>query len=251
MRTPPWDYRLRVPIHAAIFLVGFWPFWEPWLGLSARSTWLTLSAGIARQGWLNFQAATVVLLLIAILFTGLGAWVRVWGSAYLGVGVVTDPGMHAPVLLADGPYRHVRNPLYLGTFLHTVGIAMLMPPAGSIFAIAAIWILQVRLAMAEEPFLAERFGPAYEQYKTSVPQFLPSARALVPPGGARPRPWQAVAGEIYFIGVVITLVGFGWDFNAQPLIRGILISLGASIVLQAFLPRAPKLVAGDGELREL
>ncbi len=248
MQTAPWDYRLRVPIHGVIFLLGFWPFWEPWLGLSTRSTWLTLSAIFARQGWLSFQAATVMLLLIAVLFTALGAWLRVWGSAYIGAGIVMAPGMHANALLADGPYRHTRNPLYLGTLLHTVGIAMLMPPAGSIFAIAAIWILQVRLATAEEPFLAQRFGAGYARYKESLPQFLPSARALVPPAGARPHWWQALAGEVYFVGVVITLAGFGWDFNAQPLIRGILISLGLSIVVQALLPRAPKMVTGAGAL---
>ncbi len=43
-------------------------------------------------------------------------------------------------------------------------------------------------------------------------------------------------GESYMIGVVITLAAFGWDFNALPLIKGILISLGVSLVLRAFLP---------------
>ena len=40
--------------------------------------------------------------------------------------------------------------------------------------------------------------------------------------------------------MAITLLAFGWDFNAQPLIRGILISFGISLVLQALLPRAPR-----------
>lgn len=245
MRATLWEYRLRVPLHFLIFIVGFWPFWEPWLGLGTKSTWLTLSALFARQGWLGFQAATVALLMFAVFFTGLGAWLRTWGSAYLGAGVVLSPSMHANAILADGPYRRTRNPLYLGTLLHTVGIAILMPPAGSVFAIAAIWILQLRLAAAEEPFLAERFGAAYEQYRSSVPEFLPSPRPLVPAGGARPHWWQALAGESYMVGVVITLAGFGWDFNAQPLVRGILISLGISIVLQALLPRVPKRDSAD------
>ena len=141
-------------------------------------------------------------------------------------------------MLADGPYRRTRNPLYLGTLLHTVGVALLMPPAGAVFAIAAIWIVQVRLALAEEPFLTGRFGEAYREYEAKVPRFLPSPKPLVPAGGQRPRWVQAVLGESYMVGVVITLAGFGWDFNALPLIRGILISLGVSLVLLAFLPRA-------------
>ena len=240
MRASLWEYRLRVPIHILIFALGFWPFWEPWLGLTTKSTWLTLSAFFARQGWLSFQAATVVLLLIAVVFTGLGAWMRVWGAAYLGAGVVSAPSMHGTSMLVDGPYRRTRNPLYLGTLLHTVGIAMLMPPAGAIFSIAAIWIVQLRLAMAEEPFLEKQFGEPYRAYMTRVPQFLPAPRPPMPGSGARAHWLQAIAGESYMVGVVITLLAFGWDFNAQPLVRGILISLGVSLVLQAFLPRAPR-----------
>lgn len=240
MRATSWEYRLRVPVQILIFLLGFWAFWESWLGLTTKSTWLLLSAWFARQGWLGFQAATVVLLLVAVLFTGLGAWFRVWGAAYLGAGIVGSPQMHAQALLADGPYRRTRNPLYLGTLLHTIGISMLMPPAGGIFTIAAIWIVQVRLAMAEEPFLGHRFGVAYEEYRTRVPQFLMSPKPLVPASGAKAHWWQALAGESYFVGVALTLLGFGWDFNAQPLIRGILISFGISLVLQALLPRAPR-----------
>ena len=238
MRATLWEYKLRFLLHGLIYLVGFFP-WEPYLGLTQRSTWLILSAWLARQGWLGFQAATVVLLAIAIVFAATGAWLRVWGSAYVGAGVVNSPSMHGTAMLADGPYRRTRNPLYLGTLLHTIGIALLMPPAGAVFAIAAIWILQVRLALAEEPFLESRFGQAYRDYKARVPQFLPSTRALVPAAGARAHWGLALVGEIYVVGVVFTLAAFGWSFNNQPLLRGILVSLGISLVAKAFLPRVP------------
>lgn len=232
------EYRLRYALHGLIFVLGFWPFWEPFLGLTTKSTWLVLSGDLAKQEWLGFQAATMVLLVIAIVFAALGAGLRTWGSAYVGAGVVNSPDMHGAALLADGPYRRSRNPLYLGTLLHTIGIAVLMPPAGAVFAIAAIWILQVRLALAEEPFLLHRFGQAYREYEQRVPRFLPSPKAMVPAAGQRPQWIQAVMGESYVIGVAITLAGFGWDFNAMPLLKGILISLGISLLLRAFMPRA-------------
>lgn len=240
MRATTLEYRLRFPLHALIFVLGFWPFWEPWLGLTAKSTWLTLSAALARAGWLGFQAATVVLLVVGLVFVILGAWFRVWSSAYVGASIVKSPSMHGGTLLADGPFRHTRNPLYLGTLLHTVGIALLMPPAGAVFAIATIWIFQVRLALAEEPFLEARFGQAYREYMARVPRFLPAPRAQVASAGIAGRWGQACLGEIYFLGVVITLLVFGWSFNATPLFQGILISLGAGIVVQALLPRAPQ-----------
>lgn len=234
------EYRLRYLLHAVIFVVGFWPFWEPALGLTTKSTWLILSADLARAGWLGFQAATSLLLVVAILLTALGALLRVWGAAYVGAGVVNSAHMHGDHLLADGPYRRSRNPLYLGTLLHTLGIALLMPPAGAVFAIAAIWILQVRLALAEEAFLSQRFGNVYTTYMERVPRFLPSPTPQVAAAGQRPHWLPALLGELYMVGVVVTLAGFGWDFNATPLMKGILISLGASLVVRAFLPRAPQ-----------
>lgn len=237
MHATSFEYRLRYPLHLAIYLVGFWPFWEPWLGLSTKSSWLTLSAALARQGWLAFQPAVALLLVVSLLFAFSGWAFRVWGTAYLGSSVVQAPGMHGAALLADGPYRHTRNPLYLGTLLHTVGIALLMPPAGAVFTIAAIWILQVRLALAEEPFLTRQFGEAYRRYMERVPRFLPSPRPLAAAAGVRPHWGQALLGEIYFLGVVVTLLLFGWSFNATPLLQGILISLGLAIIVNAFLPR--------------
>lgn len=237
MGATRFEYRIRYLLHGIIFLLGFWGFWEPWLNLTTKSTWLILSADLARQGWLGFQAATMLLLVLAIVFTALGAWMRTWGAAYVGTSVVHAGDMHGEVLRADGPYRRTRNPLYLGTLLNTVGVALLMPPAGAVFTIAAIWILQVRLALAEEPFLTQRFGEAYLRYAERVPRFLPSPRPMVPSSGQQPRWLQAILGESYFLGVVITLAGFGWDFNAMPLLKGILISLGVSLVLRALMPR--------------
>ena len=191
----------------------------------------------ARQGWLTFGAATVVLLVVALVFTATGAVLRVWGSAYVGSSVVHSAGMHGEAMLADGPYRRTRNPLYLGTLLHTVGICILMTPSGAVVAVAAIWVLQVRLALAEEPFLLARFGQAYAAYKAAVPRFLPTLQPVVAAAGARARWLQAVRGEFYFVGALAVLAVFGWGFNAQPIRQGLLVSLGVWFVLIALMPR--------------
>ena len=41
------------------------------------------------------------------------AFLRTWATAYLRTEVVHDAAQHSEALVADGPYRHVRNPLYL------------------------------------------------------------------------------------------------------------------------------------------
>jgi hypothetical protein len=177
-------------------------------------------------------------LVIALVLTGLGAWLRVWGAAYVGSSIVKSPTMHGEAMLADGPYRRTRNPLYLGTLLHTLGVTVLMPPSGAVFAVVLLWVFQVRLALAEEPFLAARFGEAYVEYKKAVPRFLPSPKALVASAGVKPLWVQALLGEIYFVAVFLVLAIFGWSFNAQPLRQGLIISVGLALVVRAFLPRA-------------
>ena len=191
---------------------------------------------MARQGWLTFSAAVFLCLLLAIMFTGLGAAFRIWGAAFVGSSVVSAHAMHGETLLVDGPYRRTRNPLYLGTLLHTLGVAFLMPPSGALFAVVLLWIFQIRLAIAEEPFLTARFGSAYTEYCRRVPRFLPSTKPLVPAGGRKPLWLQAVVGELYFTGVFLVLLIFGWGFNLTSIVRGILIVLGVSIIVRALLP---------------
>jgi hypothetical protein len=146
--------------------------------------------------------------------------------------------MHGEAMLADGPYRRTRNPLYLGTILHTIGLSILMPPSGAIFCIVLVWLFQIRLALAEEPFLTQKFGEPYVEYRKAVPRFLPSPSPQVPAAGKRAHWLQGFFGEIYVVGVVITFVVFGWNFNATTMIRGVLISLGAWLIVKALLPRA-------------
>jgi hypothetical protein len=62
----------------------------------------------------------------------------------------------------------------------------------------------------------------------------------VPAAGAKPHWLLALAGEIYFSGVFVTLAIFGWGFNPMPIRQGVLISLGLWLVMIALIPRAKK-----------
>jgi protein-S-isoprenylcysteine O-methyltransferase Ste14 len=243
MQASHFEYRFRFALHALIYLLGFitpWLLFGNVLNLEPRSSWLMLSSLLASTGWLTFTAASFSLLGLALVLTGIAAWLRVWGAAYVGSGVVRSSSMHGETLLADGPYRHTRNPLYLGTLLHTVGVALLMPPSGAAFAVVLLWVLNVRLALAEEPFLHERFGASYDAYCAQVPRFLPTPAAQVPSAGDKPHWGQAVLGELYFVGAFVVLAALGWDFNATPLKRDLVICLGLGLIARAFLPAAPK-----------
>src|ERR1700733_2331479 len=121
MKATALEFRLRYIIHWVIYILGFTAPWAHLLHPEAgRSSWLLLAAWPARNHWLTFSAATIALLLTGALCALAAALLRTWASAYMGASTVQDSALHGDGVVAAGPYRHLRNPLYLGTFLHTV-----------------------------------------------------------------------------------------------------------------------------------
>ena len=238
MKATAFEFRFRFLIHFVIYLLSFTAPWDRLLSAeTGRTAWLILAAWPAHNHWLSFSAATIALLVLAILCTLIAAALRTWGSAYLGADVVKAHTMQGEALVVAGPYRYLRNPLYLGTFIHTLALALLMPPSGAVFCILAIALFQLRLIAGEEAFLTAKLGEPYLAYKARVPRLLP---ALTPQVAASPAQtaWpSAFLGEVYMWGVVITFVVGGWRYNAFVLIQGIIVALGVSFIARAFLPK--------------
>jgi protein-S-isoprenylcysteine O-methyltransferase Ste14 len=237
MKATPLEFRFRFYILAALYFLGFVAPWDYWLHADSIRTWQLLASWPARSGWLSFNAATIVVLLLGIIWALKGAIVRTWGTAYLSPSVVQDHAMHGEGIIAAGPFRYVRNPLYLGNLFHTFALALLMPPTGAVFCILAIGIFQLRLIAAEESFLTAKLGEPYLAYCAQVPRLIPALTPRLPASTVRPRWPLAFLGEIYMWGVVITFAILGWRYNSILLIKGVLISLGISLIVRAFLPK--------------
>jgi protein-S-isoprenylcysteine O-methyltransferase Ste14 len=239
MKATALEFRLRFFTHFVIYLLGFTAPWDRLLHFDAGlSTWLLLASWPARLHWLTFSAATVALLLLGALFALTAAMLRTWASAYLGASIVSSTTMHGEAVLAAGPYRHLRNPLYVGIFIHTLALALLMPPSGAIFCILAIAFADLRLILGEEAFLANKLGEPYLAYCAKVPRLLPSIAARIPSSPTKPIWLTAFLGEIYFWGVAISFAVVGWRYNAFLIIQGVIISVGVSLIARVFLPKA-------------
>jgi len=240
------EFRNRYLIHLLIFIAGFMLPWDRiWPQPHGLRTWLALAEVPARYGWLSLYASTLVVTSLGLFFAIAGAVLRTWGTAYMSAGVVKDAAMHGGAVVADGPYRHVRNPLYLGTWLHTLMLALLMEPAGAIFTVIAIGLLQLRLIGGEEPFLTKTLGEPYLAYCARVPRLLPTLRAQVPAAGRAGQWGSAILMESYFICAAVSFGVVAWRFNLVLLSQCILGSLGVSIIAKAFLPDAQQKVRGS------
>ena len=120
-----------------------------------------------------------------------GEALRIWGVAIVGKESRTRGG-GVGRLATHGPYAYVRNPLYLGNFLLTLGATFISELLWLIPVVVALFVVQyVPIVLWEERVLAERFGPQYAAYCQQVPRWLPRWRRQTPGGSAAPYRWRA------------------------------------------------------------
>lgn len=235
MRATALEFRLRVAIIVAVIALGFWAPWIETWDMGRRVSlleWIALE--LSRTGMVRFAASTIVVIALATLIAGVGALLRVWGTAYMGAGVVQHAEMKAGGVVADGPYRYVRNPLYLGTWCMVAALAFAMPPTGALLAMVLLTVFLLRLILGEEAFLAGQLGETYTAYQQRVPRLYPRLRGALPASGQAAHWGRAVVAEIGAIGVFVIFAALSWRYDNHLMIRAILINFGISLVLRAF-----------------
>lgn len=229
-------FRFRMIVLAAIICTGIWAPWIQFWGVGSRISlleWLGLE--ISRAGLLSFTVATPVVIVCAALLAALGAALRIWASAYLGQGIVISARMQAAAVNADGPYRYVRNPLYLGMILWVAAMCLMMPASGALFVLIGVPLVVLGLISGEESFLAAKLGDPYRAYLRVVPRIVPRLRTTLAPSGNKPHWLQAVLSEITPIGVFVTIAFLSWTYDTTLMERAILISFGLSLVARALI----------------
>ena len=84
-----------------------------------------------------------------------------------------EPWRAASSLVAAGPYRHTRNPMYLGMTLVGLAVALAFAsvPAALLTLLAAL-IVDRAVIQREEAYLQRRFGADYDAYRQQVRRWL-------------------------------------------------------------------------------
>ncbi len=83
--------------------------------------------------------------------------------------------MKPPVkVVSDGPYKYVRNPMYLDIFLTALGLAVLFDSVLLLIVdVVALTVIHFVIVLPEERKLEARFGQEYLDYKRKVPRWVP------------------------------------------------------------------------------
>lgn len=115
-----------------------------------------------------------------------GAVVAALGAALVVVCFVLfvrdGRGTPAPVapteeLVVRGPYRVVRNPMYVGVAAAIAGQAVAFrSPALTGWLIVFLFAVTTFVKLYEEPTLTEQFGSPYDRYRGEVPGWWPRLR---------------------------------------------------------------------------
>jgi protein-S-isoprenylcysteine O-methyltransferase Ste14 len=106
-----------------------------------------------------------------------GALLTAWCvGMFVTIGEGTPVPFDAPrKFVAAGPYRYVRNPMYIGVTTLVAGVGLMLGSA-SVVAVAALFVLAAHafVTLYEEHSLERRFGDSYRSYKRRVRRWAPA-----------------------------------------------------------------------------
>jgi protein-S-isoprenylcysteine O-methyltransferase Ste14 len=104
---------------------------------------------------------------VAVMVVGLGF--ACWARVHLGTnwsGVVTLKEGHELI-------RTGRHPIYTGILIGFLGFAIVAGQVRGLIVMAAMWLSFFIKARREEKFLAQEFGPKFEEHTQHTGMFLP------------------------------------------------------------------------------
>jgi len=160
--------QMLVAVRTLVYVSGFFAVWG----------WLVLAAARLDRAAGRVLATGPVALSAGVALAVAGGLLALTCVAYL---VARGEGTPAPFdatkrFVAVGPYRFVRNPMYIGAIALLTGLALLLDaPSVLGLAFAAAFSSNLFVIFVEEPGLARRFGESYAAYRRVTNRWIPRA----------------------------------------------------------------------------
>ena len=157
--------KLFTAIRALIVSSGFVGLWT-WVALGVRRRYDPI-LNFVFPGWVEISGTLLIVMGGALALTCIGSF------------VVKGDGTPAPFdaprkFVAVGPYRYVRNPMYVGAFFVILGFGFFVNSlAVLIFGLPWLLLAHIFVLIYEEPVLRKRFGAEYDEYCKKVNRWIP------------------------------------------------------------------------------
>ncbi len=129
----------------------------------------------------------------AVVLVLLGTAIRIWAQQHLFYRI-----KERKILTTTGPYRHLRNPFYVGNALLS---------SGAVAACEVPWLIPLAFAWAvliyflvidyEEARLRARHGDPYQAFLDEVPRWIPRIRRLETRSMFTPMLGRALVKELH------------------------------------------------------
>lgn len=119
---------------------------------------------------LRFLPAAIPAALLGGLTFLAGLSLAAWAiAAFRAAGTRVETYRPSSAIVAHGPYRFTRNPIYMGMFLALAGMAIAFNTLW-LLATLLIFFVVIRFGVVarEEAYLERKFGDSYRAYKTRV-----------------------------------------------------------------------------------
>ena len=156
--------RAFVAVRSAFYATVFFGLWG-WLALFVRR--FDGALGLSLPTW----TPVVSILVMTFGFALTLACVSSFAVEGRGTPAPVDPPRE---LVTAGPYRWVRNPMYLGGFAMLLGFALMHRSlAMALLAVGFLGFFHLFVVWYEEPHLGRKFGDAYLDYRRDARRWIP------------------------------------------------------------------------------
>ncbi len=153
-----------IALRGIVYMSGFVLLWG-WIAWRVRV--YDRSLGIVLPAWTEWPGLILVIAGAILAFTCLGIFI----ARGRGTAAPFDPPRE---FVALGPYKRVRNPMYVGGITLLVGFGLYLHSFSILLlALPVFFLAHLFVVFYEEPDLARRFGASYEAYCKAVPRWFP------------------------------------------------------------------------------
>ena len=222
MKATNWEFTNRALVFGLIFCFAF-----PLYSLDHQNSTAGLANWLGPRLHMDADLVAHLLFAFAAFLLVVAALIRTWASSYLRAAVVYAAQVKTESLVADGPYRRVRIPLYFANLVMVIGMGAMMSRTGFLVAVVAMLVFCHRLILREEAELQASLGEQYEAYRNAVPRLWPSLWPRVASAGRQARWTKGFKAESWYWGFAVALVTFAITLK----LKLFLAILGASLVL--------------------